>query len=71
MPAQPTAEIKRVPLESLYLSVKSMGIKDVVAFLGSGLDPPPLDALKKSEQLLTTSGLLSEEDNLLTSSVNL
>lgn len=66
MPAQPTAEIKRVPLESLYLSVKSMGIKDVVAFLGSGLDPPPLDALKKSEQLLTTSGLLSEEDNLLT-----
>ncbi|SCV05950.1 LANO_0H18756g1_1 [Lachancea nothofagi CBS 11611] len=66
MSAQPLAEIKRVGLESLYLSVKSMGIKDVIGFLGKGLDPPPLDSLRKSEQLLTAAGLLSEDDTLLT-----
>lgn len=62
----PTPEIKRVGLESLYLSVKSMGIKDVLKFLSTGLDPPPLKSLQKSEQILTTVGLLHESDKSLT-----
>ncbi|SCU88872.1 LADA_0E12508g1_1 [Lachancea dasiensis] len=66
MPEQPIPEIKRVGLESLYLSVKSMGIKDVIGFLGTGLDPPPLDSLQKSEQLLLAAGLLSDDGNSLT-----
>ncbi|SCU84303.1 LAFA_0D09230g1_1 [Lachancea sp. 'fantastica'] len=66
MSEQPVAEIKRVSLESLYLSVKSMGIKDVIAFLSKGLDPPPAESLQKSERLLTAAGLLGEDDNRLT-----
>ncbi|SCU94473.1 LAME_0F07580g1_1 [Lachancea meyersii CBS 8951] len=66
MSDQPIAEIKRVSLESLYLSVKSMGIKDVIKFLGTGLDPPSMESLQKSERLLTAAGLLSEDDNVLT-----
>ena len=62
----PTPEIKRVSLESLYLSVKSMGIKDVLKFLSTGLDPPPLKSLQKSEQILTTVGLLHESEKSLT-----
>ncbi|CEP60416.1 RNA helicase LALA0_S01e10396g [Lachancea lanzarotensis] len=66
MSEQPVAEIKRVSLESLYLSVKSMGIKDVITFLGKGLDPPPAESLQKSERLLTAAGLLGEDDTRLT-----
>lgn len=62
----PTPEIKRVALESLYLSVKAMGIKNVTKFLASGLECPPLDALKKAETMLSTIGLLNLEDNTLT-----
>lgn len=62
----PTPEIKRVALESLYLSVKAMGIKNVIDFLGTGLDPPPLKFLQKSQQLLTAAGLLAEFNNSLT-----
>lgn len=62
----PAPEIKRVALESLYLSVKAMGIKNVKKFLATGLDPPPLDALTKAERMLTTVGLLNDFDNSLT-----
>lgn len=62
----PTPEIKRVGLESLYLSVRSMGIKNVTKFLQKGLDPPPLSALQKAEQMLTTTGLVDESDKSLT-----
>ncbi|KAL6947004.1 hypothetical protein ACO0QE_001861 [Hanseniaspora vineae] len=62
----PIPEIRRVALESLYLNVKAMNIKDVIGFLSTGLDPPPLTAMKKAESLLTTGGLLSEVDQSLT-----
>lgn len=62
----PIPEIRRVALESLYLNVKAMNINDVIGFLSTGLDPPPLTAMKKAESLLTTGGLLSEIDQSLT-----
>ncbi|SCU77551.1 LAMI_0A01530g1_1 [Lachancea mirantina] len=66
MQSLPLPEIKRVALESLYLSVKSMGIQDVVKFLSKGLDPPPLKSLQKSQQVLSAAGLLTEDSNELT-----
>lgn len=66
MDEQPQPEMKRVALESLYLSVRSMGVKNVTKFLENGLDPPPLASLKKAEQILTTLGLLSYEEKSLT-----
>ncbi|EDO18694.1 hypothetical protein Kpol_1055p50 [Vanderwaltozyma polyspora DSM 70294] len=65
MVAAPAPEIRRVSLESLYLSVKAMGIKNVKAFLKTGLDPPPLKSLEKAERMLTTVGLLNNEDGSL------
>lgn len=62
----PAPEIKRVSLESLYLSVKAMGITNVKSFLAKGLDPPPSMSLEKAERMLTTLGLLSYFDNALT-----
>ncbi|QHS75116.1 RNA helicase SPAR_L04240 [Saccharomyces paradoxus] len=62
----PIPEIKRIPLESLYLSVKAMGVKDVKAFLSTALDAPPLPALQKAERILTTVGLVDEFDKSLT-----
>lgn len=62
----PEPEIKRVALESLYISVKAMGIKDVKKFLASGLDPPPFQSLEKAGSMLTTVGLLNEFDDSLT-----
>ncbi|CCH47037.1 hypothetical protein BN7_6646 [Wickerhamomyces ciferrii] len=60
----PIPEIKRINLDSLYLVVKSMGIKDVIAFLNTGMDPPPLNSLTKSEELLKCAGLIDEYDDL-------
>ncbi|CCD27154.1 RNA helicase NDAI_0J02620 [Naumovozyma dairenensis CBS 421] len=65
MISMPAPEIKRVALESLYLSVKAMGIRNVKQFLASGLDPPPLNALDKAERMLTTVGLLNTFDKSL------
>ncbi|QLG71641.1 hypothetical protein HG535_0B06870 [Zygotorulaspora mrakii] len=62
----PPPEIKRVSLESLFISVKAMGIKDVKKFLAHGLDPPPLKSLEKASGMLTTIGLLNEYDSSLT-----
>ncbi|SJM86818.1 probable Putative ATP-dependent RNA helicase YLR419W [Zygosaccharomyces bailii] len=66
MIAMPIPEIKRVPLESLYISVKSMGIRDVNKFLATGLDPPPMKSLERASGMLATIGLLNEYDNSLT-----
>lgn len=66
MVPMPQPEIKRISLESLYISVKAMGIKDVEKFLGGGLDPPPTDSLSKAAKILTTVGLLDEFDGSLT-----
>jgi ATP-dependent RNA helicase DHX57 len=40
MAERPEPEIRRVPLEQLCLSVRAMGIKDVLQFLASALTPP-------------------------------
>lgn len=66
MKSIPVPEIHRIALESLYLAVKSMGIKDVSSFLNTGLDPPPFKSLIKAEQLLITTGLLNSFDKGLT-----
>lgn len=66
MASQPEPEIKRISLESLYISVKAMGINDVGKFLREGLDPPPTESLGKAASVLTTVGLLDEFDGSLT-----
>lgn len=66
MPQMPTPEIKRVALDSLYLSVKAMGIKDVKKFLSSGLEAPPLKALDMAEKLLASIGLIDSKEKSLT-----
>ncbi|CAI4047103.1 RNA helicase SKDI_12G4430 [Saccharomyces kudriavzevii IFO 1802] len=66
MISMPIPEIKRIPLESLYLSVKAMGINNVKFFLSTALDAPPLPALQKAERMLTTIGLVDEFDSSLT-----
>ncbi|KAI9342849.1 P-loop containing nucleoside triphosphate hydrolase protein [Obelidium mucronatum] len=40
MSAHSIPEILRVPLEQLCLSLKAMGIPDVLSFLGNAIDPP-------------------------------
>lgn len=62
----PVPEIHRISLESLYISIKSMGIKDVINFLNKGLEAPPIESLKKAERNLTALGLLSEDNLSLT-----
>ncbi|CAB4256187.1 similar to Saccharomyces cerevisiae YLR419W Putative helicase with limited sequence similarity to human Rb protein [Maudiozyma barnettii] len=66
MVSMPAPEIKRIALESLYLSVKAMGIKNVTSFLANGLEAPPGLALEKAENLLMTIGLLDGESKSLT-----
>lgn len=66
MVAMPAPEIKRIALESLYLSVKAMGIKNVTSFLAGGLEAPPSLALEKAEKLLVTIGLLDDQTKSLT-----
>lgn len=66
MMPMPKPEIRRISLESLFISVKAMGIKDVKKFLSTGLDPPPVQSLDKAAKILTTVGLLDEFDGSLT-----
>lgn len=60
----PIPEIKRVNLDSLYLLVKSMGIKNVIEFLNTGMDPPPIESLSKSDEILKCTALIDEFDEL-------
>ncbi|KAF2665232.1 P-loop containing nucleoside triphosphate hydrolase protein [Microthyrium microscopicum] len=64
MRERPDPEITRVPLEQLCLSVKSMGVEDVSAFLASALTPPSSPAVNAALELLTRVGAL--EDGELT-----
>ncbi|KAL3238197.1 RNA helicase RNJ42_00530 [Nakaseomyces bracarensis] len=66
MVPMPMPEIKRVALNSLYLSVKAMGIRDVKKFLASGLEAPPLKALDMAEKLLISIGLIDSKEKVLT-----
>ncbi|QLQ79902.1 hypothetical protein HG537_0C05500 [Torulaspora globosa] len=66
MVPMPKPEISRISLESLFISVKAMGIKDVKKFLSKGLEPPPAESLDKAAKILTTVGLLDDFDGSLT-----
>lgn len=62
MLAQAVPEIKRTKLESIYLVVKSMGIKDVYTFLKHGLDPPGKENVENAKRILTEIGALHNDD---------
>lgn len=55
-------EIKRANMASVVLQLKALGIQDVTRF--DYMDPPPLDSLKKSIELLTVLGALDSENKL-------
>lgn len=65
MAERPEPEIRRVPLEQLVLSVKSMGIEDVPNFLAGALTPPDAGAVDGAVKLLLRMGAL--DGNELTS----
>lgn len=58
MAERPEPEIKRVPLEQLCLSVKAMGVADVLSFLRSALTPPEDLAIEGALSLLRRMGAL-------------
>jgi ATP-dependent RNA helicase DHX57 len=58
MPERPEPELKRVPLEQTCLGVKSMGIKDVRAFLEAAISPPATVAVESALQLLEKMGAI-------------
>jgi ATP-dependent RNA helicase DHX57 len=62
MRERPDPEITRVPLEQLCLSVKSMGVKDVAAFLASALTPPPSQAVDVALNLLGRIGAIEDDE---------
>lgn len=63
---RPKPEILRAPLESLYLSIKAMGINDVEKFLAGALDSPNAPALKVARENLLRYGAISYEESTLT-----
>lgn len=65
--AQPIPEIKRTKLESVYLIVKAIGVKDVHQFLQHGLDPPHKDNVENAKRTLIDIGALDHHDDELTS----
>lgn len=67
MIAQPIPEIKRTRLESVYLVVKAIGVKDVYQFLQNGLDPPHRDNVENARRILNDVGALDHHDDELTS----
>lgn len=60
MSDRPLPEILRAPLEQLYLSVKSMGIKDTGKFLGEAIDPPETEAIENARSVLVGMGALEK-----------
>lgn len=65
MISQPIPEIKRTKLESVYLVVKAIGVKNVYEFLQAGLDPPDEDNVNNARRVLCDVGALNlDSDNL-------
>ncbi|KAI7863168.1 P-loop containing nucleoside triphosphate hydrolase protein [Spinellus fusiger] len=66
MRPQQVPELLRTPLEQLCLQVKSMGEKDVKAFLGKAIDPPSIAALDSAIRTLKTVDAIdgTKEGNL-------
>ncbi|KAJ3111071.1 hypothetical protein HDU96_006010 [Phlyctochytrium bullatum] len=67
MPPQTVPEILRVPLEQLCLTLKAMGLNDVVGFLLKAVDPPPVDNIKAAIDDLKSLSALEEASEQLTS----
>lgn len=62
MAERPEPEIRRVPLEQLCLSVRAMGVTDVIAFLASALTPPETLAVEGAVDLLGRMGALDGDE---------
>ncbi|KAH6611081.1 dead deah box helicase [Trichoderma cornu-damae] len=62
MAARPEPEIRRVPLEQLCLSVRAMGMRDVVRFLGRSPTPPATPAIEGAMTLLRRMGALDGDE---------
>ncbi|KAL7925338.1 P-loop containing nucleoside triphosphate hydrolase protein [Trichoderma austrokoningii] len=62
MAPRPEPEIRRVPLEQLCLSVRAMGMKDVVRFLGRSPTPPETPAIEGAMTLLRRMGALDGDE---------
>ena len=62
MAERPDAEIRRVPLEQLCLTVKAMGVQDVAQFLASALTPPESLAVDSALALLRRMGAFDGTD---------
>ncbi|KAJ3255633.1 hypothetical protein HK103_006158 [Boothiomyces macroporosus] len=64
MIANSEPEILRLPLEQLCLQIKSMGINDVVDFLGKALSPPAKLNVQAAIELLENLKALNEQGQL-------
>ncbi|PTB62862.1 P-loop containing nucleoside triphosphate hydrolase protein [Trichoderma citrinoviride] len=62
MAPRPEPEIRRVPLEQLCLSVRAMGMKDVIRFLGRSPTPPATPAIEGAMTLLRRMGALDGDE---------
>ncbi|KAL8744240.1 MAG: hypothetical protein Q9190_003484 [Brigantiaea leucoxantha] len=58
MAERPDPEIRRVPLEQLCLSVRAMGVADILKFLASALTPPETLAIEGAIDTLRRMGAL-------------
>ena len=59
-----TPEIQRVPLDSLVLTMVSMGLPDVRKF--PFIEPPPMESLEESVMVLKAQNALNEDESLTT-----
>ncbi|KAF7570899.1 ATP-dependent RNA helicase A [Pyrenophora tritici-repentis] len=62
MMERPDPEIRRVPLEQMCLSIKSMGVQDVSGFLASALAPPESTAVEGAIRLLSQMGAITDNE---------
>jgi ATP-dependent RNA helicase DHX57 len=62
MRERPDPEIRRVPLEQLCLSVRAMGITDVLSFLSRAPSPPEATAVEGAIALLRRMGALDGDE---------
>ncbi|KAL7962446.1 P-loop containing nucleoside triphosphate hydrolase protein [Trichoderma compactum] len=62
MAPRPEPEIRRVPLEQLCLSVRAMGMKDVIRFLGRSPTPPETPAIEGAMTVLRRMGALDGDE---------
>jgi len=66
MAAHATPEMRRMPLEELVLSVKSLGLGFVSGFCAKAIDPPDVKAVANAIALLVAIGAVTEHDESLT-----